>query len=89
MILILAEKPSAKRNFAKALSGTSGSYAGVQYKICALRGHVMGLLPPDKQVPAEQAQAMQKWSLAELPWNLTQFAWKKGVLRAAPMSSRS
>ena len=66
MILILAEKPSAKRNFAKALGGASGSYAGVQYKICALRGHVMGLLPPDKQVPADQSEAMQKWSLAGL-----------------------
>ena len=53
MILILAEKPSAKRNFAKAFDGTSGTYAGSQYKICALRGHVMGLLPPDQQVPAD------------------------------------
>lgn len=81
MILILAEKPSAKRNFAKALDGTSGTYGGSQYKICALRGHVMGLLPPDKQVPAEQSEAMQKWSLEGLPWDLGQFAWKKGVLK--------
>lgn len=81
MILILAEKPSAKRNFAKALGGASGAYAGVQYKICALRGHVMGLLPPDKQVPADQTEAMQKWSLADLPWDLAQFGWKKGVLK--------
>ena len=55
MILILAEKPSAKRNFAKALGGASGSYAGLQYKICALRGHVMGLLPPEQQVSANQS----------------------------------
>lgn len=81
MILILAEKPSAKRNFAKALGGASGSYAGVQYKICALRGHVMGLLPPEQQVSADQSEAMQKWSLAGLPWDLAQFSWKKGVLK--------
>ena len=81
MILILAEKPSAKRNFAKALGGSSGSYAGVQYKICALRGHVMGLLPPDRQVPADKSEAMLKWSLSDLPLDLAQFSWKKGVLK--------
>lgn len=84
MILILAEKPSAKRNFAKALGGSSGSYAGMQYKICALRGHVMGLLPPDRQVPADKSEAMLKWSLADLPWDR-----KRACLRAAQTSSRS
>lgn len=53
MELILAEKPSAARNFAKALGGKTGNYAGTEYKITNLRGHVMGLLPPDKQVPTE------------------------------------
>lgn len=43
MELILAEKPSAARNFAKALGGKTGSYAGTEYKITNLRGHVMGL----------------------------------------------
>ena len=46
MELILAEKPSAARNFAKALGGKTGNYAGTEYKITNLRGHVMGLLPP-------------------------------------------
>ena len=33
MELILAEKPSAARNFAKALGGKTGNYAGTEYKI--------------------------------------------------------
>ena len=44
MELILAEKPSAARNFAKALGGKTGNYAGTEYKITNLRGHVMGCL---------------------------------------------
>ena len=79
MILVLAEKPSAKRNFAKALGGTSGSYDGEEFKIAALRGHVLGLLSPEKQVPADKSDEMKKWSLERLPWDLSEFAWKKGV----------
>lgn len=79
MILVLAEKPSARRNFAKALGGNSGTFEGEEYKIVALRGHVLGLLPPDKQVNAEAADEMKKWSIERLPWDLSEFAWKKGV----------
>lgn len=42
MIGILAEKPSAARNFAKALGGsaTGGTYNGEQYIIVAAAGHL-------------------------------------------------
>ena len=80
MELILAEKPSAARNFAKALGGKTGNYAGTEYKITNLRGHVMGLLPPDKQVPTEKVEFYKSWDLENLPWNLNDFAWKKGIL---------
>lgn len=80
MELILAEKPSAARNFAKALGGKTGNYAGTEYKITNLRGHVMGLLPPDKQVPTEKVEFYKSWDLENLPWNLNEFAWKKGIL---------
>lgn len=80
MELILAEKPSAARNFAKALGGKTGSYAGTEYKITNLRGHVMGLLPPDRQVPADKADFYKSWELENLPWDLDDFAWKKGIL---------
>ena len=80
MELILAEKPSAARNIAKALGGKTGNYAGTEYKITNLRGHVMGLLPPDKQVPTEKVEFYKSWDLENLPWNLNDFAWKKGIL---------
>lgn len=80
MELILAEKPSAARNFAKALGGKTGNYAGTEYKITNLRGHVMGLLPPDKQVPTEKVEFYKSWDLENLPWNLNEFAWKKGIV---------
>lgn len=80
MELILAEKPSAARNFAKALGGKTGNYAGTEYKITNLRGHVIGLLPPDKQVPTEKVEFYKSWDLENLPWNLNDFTWKKGIL---------
>lgn len=83
MHLVIAEKPSAARNFAKALGGASGTYDGVQYRICALRGHLLGLLPPDRQVSEDKADEMRKWSLEWLPWNLDGIAWEKGVLKGA------
>lgn len=80
MILVLAEKPSAMRNFAKALGGEEGSYNGEDYKICALRGHVRGLKMPEDQVPADLHDDFTKWDLDKLPWDLTLFAWGKGTL---------
>ena len=80
MILVLAEKPSAARNFAKALGGDSGSYNGEEYKICPLRGHTRGLLDPEDQVPEEHYKEVAAWSLDYLPWDLSQFAWKKATL---------
>lgn len=79
MIIILAEKPSAARNFAKALDGMSGSYNGETYKICALRGHVLGLLSPEKQVGADKEEHYKKWALERLPWDISDLAWKKGI----------
>lgn len=81
MHLIVAEKPSAARNFSKALGGSSGTYDGVEYRICALRGHLLGLLPPDKQVDKDKAEEMKKWALERLPWDLAELSWKKGIGR--------
>lgn len=79
MKLILAEKPSAARNFSKALGGMSGSYAGEDYRICALRGHVLELLPPERQVPKDKEDYYRLWALDRLPWDISDLAWKKGV----------
>lgn len=81
MILILAEKPSAARNFAKALNGQKGTYKGNTYRIVPLRGHTLGLLPPDKQVVSSKAEWYTEWHLERLPWELKDFRWQKAVLK--------
>lgn len=79
MKIIVAEKPSAARNFSKALGGMAGNYQGEEYQICALRGHVLGLVAPEKQVPQAKEEFYRKWSLDRLPWDIDDFAWKKGI----------
>ena len=72
MIGILAEKPSAARNFAKALGGTQGTYNGEQFTIVAARGHLYEFQPPEVQVPM-----YKQWSLSKLPWDEEVFTWKR------------
>lgn len=74
---VLCEKPSAARNFAKALGGMSGTYQGEQYVICALRGHLFELAGPEKQVPAALEAQYASWELANLPWDPSQMKWKQ------------
>lgn len=77
MIGILVEKPSAAKNFATALGGSTGTYNGEQYCITASHGHLYGLCDPAEQVSAEKADKYRSWSLETLPWNVDDFAWKK------------
>ena len=74
---ILCEKPSQARNFAKALNGMSGTYDGVEYIIVPARGHLYEFADPSKQVPSAVADRYAKWSLANLPWDEKDFAWKR------------
>lgn len=74
---VLCEKPSAARNFAKALGGMSGTYKGEQYVICALRGHLFELAPPEKQVPTAMVEQYKSWELANLPWDPSHMKWKQ------------
>lgn len=77
MIGILAEKPSAARNFATALGGVRGTYNGERYVIVNAAGHLYEFLKPEKQVNASLLQKYTKWSLDGLPWDEHDFAWKK------------
>lgn len=77
MIVILAEKPSQARNFAKALGGMTGKYNGENYKIVAARGHLYEFSPPEEQVPASLKNQYHSWDIKNLPWDETQFAWKR------------
>ncbi len=77
MLGILTEKPSAARNFAKALGGMSGTYQGTSYVIVNSAGHLFEYDSPDKQVISGLVEHYKKWSLQNLPWNETDFAWKR------------
>ena len=41
--LIVTEKPSAAKNFVKALGGQTGNFAGNDYRIVNLHGHNINL----------------------------------------------
>ena len=74
MIVILTEKPSAARNFAKALGGQSGVYDGEKYEIVHALGHLFEM-PSD---PSELAGDKYKsWSWSTLPWDEKDFVWRK------------
>lgn len=79
-VAVVAEKPSAARNMAKALLGDekrmSGAFDGTDIVITALRGHLYELSPPEKQVGASQSEQVRSWSLNNLPWNHKDFSWE-------------
>lgn len=77
MMLVLAEKPSAARNFATALGGMSGSYQGQPYRIFALRGHVLTHDEPKDQVRDELRESYARWSLEDMPWDASEIAFTK------------
>lgn len=77
MVCIMTEKPSASRNFAKALGGMTGTYNGEKYVIVAARGHLYELAAPEDQVAKALAPEYKSWDLAKLPWNETDFTWKR------------
>ena len=77
MIGILTEKPSAARNFAKALGGMSGVYNGEQFVIVNALGHIYEYAKPDKQVRSELVEKYRSWDVKHLPWNEHDFNWKK------------
>lgn len=79
--LIITEKPSARKNFEKALGGTTGRFLDFEYTLTNLRGHVMQLKGPEKQVPKELEAQLLSWDLEYLPWDLTQFAWKNTYIK--------
>lgn len=78
MIAILAEKPSAMRNMAKAFNGTSGTFDGESFKLCCARGHLFEFVDPAEQVGPSVRMKYKSWNLANMPWDPSEFAWKYG-----------
>ena len=74
---ILAEKPSAARNFAKALGGQSGTYNGEDYVIAFARGHLFELKQPVDQVASAKRERYGSWALKDLPWDPNDFAFER------------
>ena len=77
MIGILTEKPSAMRNFAKALGGQNGTYNGERYILVSARGHLYEYVKPEEMVSADLASKYKSWDIAYLPWNEKDLNWKK------------
>ncbi|MDF7637334.1 DNA topoisomerase [Leuconostocaceae bacterium ESL0958] len=75
--LILTEKPSARRNFEKALGASKGTFAGFKYELANLRGHVMTLKEPEQQVNAALKEKYASWQLTDLPWSLDDLNWER------------
>lgn len=75
--LVLAEKPSAARNFAKALGGATGTFDGTAYRVFPLRGHVLELADPADQVAPPLRDRYANWALGALPWDPADMSWAK------------
>lgn len=80
--LIITEKPSARKNFEKALGGLTGHLANYDYELTNLRGHVMTLKEPQEQVPSNLKEKYESWQLKDLPWDLKALAWKHTYLKS-------
>lgn len=83
MIVILTEKPSAGRNFARALGGMRGEFEGAKYQIVSSHGHLFALLPPDMQVTDELVEKYKKWDLGMLPWKFNELKWQKKKIKGS------
>lgn len=77
MLGILCEKPSAAKNFAKALGGSSGNYNGESYQIVHALGHLFEFAKPDGMVSESKLERYKSWSTANLPWDPNDFSWKR------------
>ncbi|GIC69374.1 DNA topoisomerase [Fructobacillus tropaeoli] len=80
--LIITEKPSARKNFEKALGGITGHLTNYDYELTNLRGHVMTLKEPQEQVSAALKEKYESWQLKDLPWNLKDLSWKRTYLKS-------
>ncbi|KAA8435057.1 DNA topoisomerase [Weissella sagaensis] len=79
--LIVTEKPSAAKNFVKALGGQTGQFSGNDYRIVNLHGHMMGFKEPEEMVSEEKQTAYKSWTLKYLPWQLDEMNWQRTYLK--------
>lgn len=77
LVVIMTEKPSAARNFAKALGGVRGTYDGESYVVVNALGHLFELASPEKQVPADLVARYKSWDVSHLPWDESAMTWRR------------
>lgn len=75
--LLIVEKPSAAKNFAKALGGMTGNRNGQAFKIQALVGHMLSYVEPHEMVPEDMSEQFKSWDIATMPWDATKLSWQK------------
>jgi DNA topoisomerase-3 len=80
--LILTEKPSARKNFEKALGGSKGGFADFEYEMANLRGHVMTLKEPEEMVDKNKAEFYKAWQLENFPWQPDTFSWQYTYIKS-------
>lgn len=79
-LLIIAEKPSAARNFQSALGGSSGTFGEDMYVIVNLFGHVLAHETPEKTAFPQFKETVGGFgNLENLPWNHKWFDFSKKV----------
>lgn len=83
MLGILCEKPSAARNFAKALGGMQGRYNQEDYRIVNALGHLYEYKQPHEMVNSVVSDKYKSWSINNLPWNEREFSWKRVATSSA------
>ena len=77
LVGILTEKPSAARNFAKALGGNKGSFNGVEYIIVSARGHLYEFAEVSDMVTSDLREKYKSWNVKNLPWEHRDLNWKR------------
>ena len=77
MYLLLAEKPSAANNFAKALGGMTGTFNGQAYRVQTLYGHMLEFAEPHEMVGEREKKDFQSWEPGTMPWDVSQLNWRK------------
>lgn len=79
-LLIIAEKPTAARNFQKALGGASGTFEGDEYVIVNLFGHVLAHESPEKTAYPQYKETVGGFTnLENLPWDYRWFDFERKV----------
>lgn len=81
MQCILCEKPSAAKNYAKALGGAKGMFNGEDYEIVCSVGHIFSMPRPEEQVKSFLKDRYKSWDEEYLPWDYRDIEFKKELTK--------